>query len=527
MSFSKRLAGLACVLFTFLALGACAAPAPTDDGSGSPTTPSTDQTLTIINSYKVANLDPIKSGTNWLFDWGIAENLMQVAEDGTVEPWLAESVERSDDLTWSIQLRPDMTFQNGKPVDAEAVARSLNRQIAESEAVQIYMSPESEFIVTGDLSLELTTPEPNAMVPAALSARDNAMQVYDVDALEAAAGDSEKIVGAGAFTGPYAITEWNPELLELDRYDDHWAGTPAMSHVTVQVVADEQARISAVQSGQADLAFYPSPDAKLALAGESNAYFLSSELALQALLVDMNLTRAPFDELPVRQAFIASVNYDELAAGVSNDVFDVAKGLYPESMPYALNNQAEDVDKANELLESAGWTLGPDGYRSKDGQTLTVRFVTQQQGPETLALAQAMQSQVKRTGFDLQIINSEDSGTLKQDMSAWESSIGLNGSLSGTADPIQPFRWRWTTGGTANYQGLSDPRLDEIGDELATTFDEQERNELLKEGQRIIVEDEAYVFSAAFKRFSVIASPQWQDYQVSNVRAHLRWNTQP
>ena len=483
--------------------------------------------LTIFNSYKIASLDPSESGTNWLFDWGIAENLLQVDEQGVIQPWLAASVTRTDDTHWTIALRPNLTFQNGKPLDATAAVAALNRQVAKAKATRVYLEEGSVFTAVDDLHLTRTTPKPNAMVPAALASRDNAFQVYDVAAIEAAAGDSTKIVGQGAFTGPYAITAWTPENLETARYDGYWAGRPALANVTVKVVADEQARIAGVQSGQADLAFYPSPDAKLALHGSSDATFLASEQALQALLIDMNLSAAPFNDVAVRQAFARSIDYAALADQVANGVFDVATGLYPASMPYAVANQSTDVPAAQALLDQAGWTTGADGIRSKDGSRLVVRFVTQAQGPETLALATAMQAQVKKAGFDLQINNAEDSAAVKKDMSAWDASIGLNGSLSGTADPLQPFLSRWTTGGSANAQGLSDPAVDALGAQLKVTFDESARNDLLKEAQHIIADEKAYVIAATYKRFLVIASPTWKDYRVSNVRAHLRWNTAP
>lgn len=525
MKFHRRLAAAAGLL-TALVLAGCGGGA-TGPAAQESATGSAGDHLTIFNSYKVASLDPIESGTNWLFDWGIAENLLQVDEDGVIQPWLAESVTKTDDTHWEILLKPDLTFQNGKPVDAVAVAEALNRQVEQATATRVYLDAASAFEVTGELSLTLTTPEPNAMVPAALASRDNAFQVYDVDVMEAAGGDSAKIVGQGAFTGPYAVRAWTPENLETERYDGYWAGTPALASVTVKVVADEQARIAGVQSGQADLAFYPSPDAKLSLQGAGDAHFLESELALQALLVDMNLTAPPFDDLQVRRAFRMSIDYRELADQVANGVFDVATGLYPAAMPYAVANQATDVETARQLLGDAGWTEGADGIRTKDGSPLVVRFVTQAQGPETLALASAMQAQVRQAGFDLQINNAEDSAAVKNDLTAWDSSIGLNGSLSGTADPTQPFLSRWTTDGSANAQGLSDPEVDAIGAKLKVTFDEEERNRLLQEAQRIIGEENAYVLAATYKRFLVIASPTWRDYSVSNVRAHLRWDTAP
>ncbi|MFD4291662.1 ABC transporter substrate-binding protein [Rhodococcus sp. NPDC058532] len=483
-----------------------------------------DDHLTIYNSYKIAGLDPAATGTNWLFDWGVAENLLQVDEDGAISPWLAESVERRDDLTWVIELREGQTFQNGKPVTPDAVAAALTRQIEKSTAAQVYLAPGTRAVVEGG-AVVLRTPSPNAMVPAGLAARDNSLQIYDVEAVEAAAGDSAKIVGSGAYTGPYAITEWTPTDLELARYDGYWQGMPALTGISVDVVPDEQARIAGVESGEADMAFYPSTGARLALDGRTDVAVKNSPMALQSLLVEMNLKEGIFTDTDVRKAFTLAIDYQGIADNIGNGSFAAAGGLYPDVMPYAVDNQKLDLDEANSLLDAAGWVSGADGVRTRDGQRLTVRFVTQAQGPETTDVAIGIQEQVAKAGFDLQIDVAEDSAAVKENPAGWESSAALSGSLSGTADPVQPYLVRWTTGGSSNAQGISNPELDAIGDTLRHTFDEGARDELLERAQQILVVDQAYVVAGTFKYFTVVTSDEWSDYEVSNVRRHIRYDT--
>ncbi|WP_137724921.1 ABC transporter substrate-binding protein [Prescottella subtropica] len=485
----------------------------------------TDDHLTIYNSYKIAGLDPVATGTNWLFDWGIAENLLQVDEDGTISPWLAESVERRDDLTWAVELRDGQTFQNGTPVTAQAVAAALSRQIDRSKAAQVYLQPGTRAVAEDDDTVLLHTPTPNAMVPAGLAARDNSLQIYDVEAVEAAGGDSAKIVGSGAYTGPYAITAWTPTDLELARYDGYWQGTPALAGISVDVVPDEQARIAGVESGEADMAFYPSTGARLALSGRDDVAVKNSPEALQSLLVEMNLKQGIFTDVDVRKAFVQAIDYQGLADNIGNGSFDAAEGLYPQQLSFALGNQKYDVESAKALLDKAGWVPGADGVRTKDGQRLTVRFVTQAQGPETTDVAIGIQDQVARAGFELKIDVAEDSAAVKENPAGWESSIALSGSLSGTADPVQPYLVRWTTGGSSNMQGLSNPEIDAIGDTLRSTFDDGERDALLKRAQEILVTEQAYVVAGTFKYFTVVTSQQWSGYEVSNVRRHIRYDT--
>lgn len=523
----RRRTALAGLLAGALTLVTAACGTGGGDAADRPPGASAEKPLTIYNSYTIAGLDPTGTGTNWLFDWGVAENLLEAGEDGQIRPWLASSVTQASPTEWHITLRPGLTFQNGRPVDADAVHRALTRQLAGSKAVRTYLADGTTVRVTGPLDLALTTPAPNAAVPAAIAARDTSLQIYDTEAVEAAGGDSAKIVDSGAFTGPYAITAWSPDLLRLARYDNYWAGRPKLPSVTVKVVPDEQARISGVESGEAQLAFYPSPDAALTLAGRKDVVLKTSPKALQALLIDMNLTAAPFDDTRVRRAFARAIDYRELGEDVAPGSFVTAKSLYPDGYPYAADTQRTDLAEANRLLDEAGWHKGGDGVRTRDGKRLTIRFVTQAQGPETNALAVVVKAEVAKAGFDLQIVNAEDSARTKADMGAWEASIGLNGSLSGTADPIQPFRARWTTGGSANAQKLSDPRIDAIGDQLLTTPDENARTQLLRDAQAILSDEQAYVIAATYKNFSVVAGGDWTGYEASNVRRHLRYDTAP
>ncbi|PRZ40482.1 peptide/nickel transport system substrate-binding protein [Antricoccus suffuscus] len=516
-------------LIVALIVTGCSAGASSDGNQGSASAAKElrakgDGTLTIYNSYTIAGLDPAGTGTNWLFDWGVAENLLQVEDDGSIKPWLAKDVSRDGDTRWVVTLRDGVTFQNGNPVDAEAVAAALTRQIAKSKAAQVYLDTATTVIAEGDKVI-LTTPAPNAMVPAALAARDNSLQIYDVSVMDAAGGDSSKIVGKGAYSGPYEITAWDPDNLQLKPFAKHWEGKPPLKGITVKVVPDEQARIAGVKSGEADMAFYPSTSAKLELQGDPEAAVLSSKLALQSLLVEMNLKAGIFTDVNVRKAFTEAIDYKGIADDVGNGQFKAAESLYPTEMPFALKNQKFDLKKAKSLLDDAGWTVGSDGIREKDGQKLTVRFVTQAQGPETVDVAIAMKDQVAKAGFDLEINNAEDSAAVKKGPNAWESSVALSGSLSGTADPIQPYLVRWVTGGSSNAQGITNPTIDKIGDQLRGEFDDSKRDQLLKDAQKILVADEAYVVAGTYKYFTVVVGPAWVDYKVSSVRRHITSQT--
>lgn len=515
---SRRLACLA-------ALAVGAASFGGGGGQTAATSPgaTTSDVLRIVNAYSIANLDPAQPGTVWMWDFGAAESTLAVGEDGRLEPWLATSVERLDDLTWQVQLRDDVTFHNGRPMDAEAYAAAIERQI-ELSADAVGLAG-ATLAVDGPSTVTITTPAPNAHVPALLAER-GAFVVYDVEAVEAAAGDADALTDAGFYTGPYAIVEWDPENLVLVRNVDYWGGSPPLGGVEATVVPDEQARVLAVQSGEADIALYPPIESETVLAGRDDAFFRASERALQSVMMPLNVQRPPFDETDVRRAWSHALDYDVLGTTVTRGIFDVAHGLYPREMSYAVENQRFDLAEANRLLDAAGWEVGADGIRERDGQQLDVVLVALAQAPETQTLAVAIQDQARQAGFAVEIVTAEDQNTSTEDPDGWDTSLQLSGTLSATGQPIEAFGRYFSSDGDRNRGGIDDRRLDAIVPRLFAA-DDDESDRLLREAQAIIVAEQAYVLVPAFKRFLAVVGPDYEGYVVSNVRRHVTMETAP
>lgn len=497
--------------------------APAEPTAGAAT--DAQRPLRIVNSYTVDSLDPAEAGVQWLFDFGAAENPMLRTEDGTLEPWLLEELVPVDDRTWRLVLRPGVTFHNGRELDAAALAASLSRQLERSTNAQAQLAGATAE-ATGPREVTLTTPGPNATVPAALAER-GAFPVYDVDAVEAAAGDPQALARAGFYTGPYRVTTYTDQRLVLARFDDHWQGTPPLPGVEVRVVPDEQARLLAVQNGEADLALYPPLEARQVLEGRDDAVFAASELALQSLMMPLNTQRPPFDDTRVRRAYSLGIDYQQLGEEVTGGVFEVARGLYPSSEPYALDNQRTDPAAARRLLDEAGWRPGADGVRVKDGERLEVTLLPTPEGPETRTLAVALRSQLAEIGFDVRISDFEDQVAAMEDPDAWDAALQLSGTLSGTGDPVEPFGRTFASDGDRNRGGIEDPELDRIADELLTAFEPADRDALLRRAQQIVVEEQAYTVAAAFKRFLVVAGRDYAGYEVSSYRRHVTSETRP
>jgi peptide/nickel transport system substrate-binding protein len=550
----KHMTALIAVLFTLAMLTACgAAPpttpvepeateAPTDTeapvateapadteapvATEAPTTGDDLPPLRIVTSFQIRSLNPIEQGF-WMPEFGAGELMMQFRADGQHYPWLLESIEQLDETTWELRLRDGITFQNGAPLDAEALAALINRQMELSPAAQSNFAAGTSAEVSSDLVVTLDTVEPNTGVIPALS-DESVFPVYDVATVEAAGENYEELIGAGMYTGPYSVVSLDDQEMRMERYENYWQGRPALPGVSVRFVTDPQARILAVQNDEADIALYPPTAAKPVVDAQEGIHFQYGTPSTGGFRMVLNIQEPPFDDMAVRQAIIKAINYEELAIDVMDGVFGVATGYYPPFFDFAVQNQETDVAAAQQLLDEAGWELGDDGVRSQDGTPLEVILLIYPQQPDLVPISEAIQAQLAELGFAIEI-RSVDSitDTMLAGDEPWNAGLVSAGSVTFGGAPEPVLRRYFVSGGDRNYANYSNPELEALTAELSETFDEQRRFEILEELQRIKIEEEPYQFFVNFHTGRVIVNDRYRDYQPGFALYHVSYETQP
>lgn len=515
-------------LLALLLLTACVAvPAasPTTAETATPAAGAEPAPLRIVTSFQIDSLNPVDDGF-WMPEFGVAEMLMQFRADGQFHPWLLESLENTDDLTWKLTLREGLTFQNGKPVDAAAVLACITRQMALSASAQGSVPADAVFTVTGDLELTVTTSVPYPALPGALSNEDIFM-IYDAAAVDAVGENWAELADDGIYTGPYSIVSLDEQELVLERYDGYWQGVPALPGVSVRFVTDPSARILAVQNDEADIALYPPTAAKPVVDQTPGVHFNYGTPGTGGFMLVMNLQQAPFDELLVRQALIKAVNYDEIANAVFAGVFDPATSWYAPIFPWSVQNQATDVDAAATLLDQAGWTLGADGMRAKDGQPFNLVLIIYPQQPDLVPMSNALQSQLKAIGINVEIQSVDDiNNAMLENTVAWNAAL-IGNSTTSWGSPEPTLRRYYKSDGDRNYGKFSNAEIDALTDELAVTIDPARRTEILQRIQEIMVVEEPYAFNMNMNKGRVIVNDRYQDYQPGFSLYHVSWQTKP
>ena len=482
--------------------------------------------LRALTTFGIPELNPVGAASNYLYDFGASETLMRVLDDGVARPWILESLESVDELTWVLTLRQGITFQNGKTVDARAVMDVIEYMLEHSGTAQNAMPEGSSFEITGDYELTLRTAEPFPAVTAAL-AGDQTFPIFDVEAVRAVEGDWPRLVDAGHLTGPYRLVEHvGEEGFTLERNPDYWQGMPALAGVSVRIVADTNARILAVQNGEVDIAFYPPSSARAVVEQTPGIHFVETP-SFGGVLAVMDTSEPPFDDSRVRQALMLAIDYDQIAEEVFGSPERRATGLFPPAVDWSVGAQDTDIEAARALLAEAGWEAGNDGLLVRDGARFAITGLIYPQQPDLVPLTAAIQYQLHQIGIDLQILSVEDIDSVMMEHDPeWDLGFYSTSSLQWGV-PDQFLQRFVRTGGDRNFGAYSNAEVDDLIDTLVVTVDTDQRAEILTRIQEILLSEDPYLSTTIFSVGRAVVSEDWQDYRQGPFNAFVTWETAP
>jgi peptide/nickel transport system substrate-binding protein len=325
-----------------------------------PTTPSGELRIVMggVKDDVQLSHDPVRNGGRGSIGattWGVGETLTRVSRQGTVVPWLAESVRNVDPLTWEVRLRQNARFWDGQAVTASAVAACFIQNCERQTDVGALIDRDTQARVLDDLTVQFKTNRPVGYFPAALAHPQMIVHASD-----------------GALTtGPYHSVAYEPDrIMRLEPALAHWSGPPQLERITVSVDPDLDVQVRALEARQADLIYAFPPENIDRLADFGPGYDVFSTPSMRALSIQINTGRPPFDDLRVREATSLAIDRAALVSGVLGGHGAVATNIVPPWAAPAAVLQTTDVARAVQLLDSAGWNMGSDGVRRKDENRL-------------------------------------------------------------------------------------------------------------------------------------------------------------
>lgn len=417
----------------------------------------------------------------------IYETLFDRNTDGEIVGLLATGFEISNDgLTYTFALQPGVSFHDGTPFDAEAVKYNFERKI--SLQLPTWDSIPWDTIEVVDpltVQVNLTAPAPH-IVPV-LSAKTWSM--YSPTWAEAVGPDGVKSDGVG--TGAFMVEEFLPnDTLRLVRNPNYWQeGLPYLDEVVFRVIPDANTRAALLESGDVDIALGLPVPVTERLKLDSRFNVLSS-LGARQYYITLNNKKAPTDDPLVRQAINHAVDKEGIIRAVFLGVgAQVANAVYmtPVVNGYSeAGNYAYDPERAAELLEQAGWTLGPDGVRVKDGEPLVLSLFTRRGSVtgdfETAELVQGMLADVGIT-VDLQVFESASfvpAVTVPAEEATYHMANLTWGTVTGDAEYVVSTIYRTDSAAPRLYNRAyySNAEVDELSDLSRQEATIEGRNEI-------------------------------------------------
>lgn len=442
------------------------------------------------------NVNPHFAYAGWAcIRYGVGETLFKINDSLELEPWLAASHELVDSLTWKITLKDGVRFSNGKPCDAAAVKACLSHLTEVHDRARGDLMIES--MEADGLTLTIKTSAPAPSLLNYLSEPYGC--IIDMDA-----GITEDGIVVG--TGPFVPVELQTDsYLKLVKNTGYWDGTVNVDEITVRTISDGDTLALALQSGEIDAAYgmaygsYP--------VFENDGYTFSGTQTSRAFYCQMNFTSPIMQDAAVRKAVAMGINKEGFVNTLLNGYGYVATGAFPDTASFggsALAAEAYDPEGAKAVLEAAGWIdADGDGIREKDGQELTVRWLSYPSRQELPLLAESAQATLKDIGIRLDLNVTADHNAIAKDQSAWDIYAGANVN-SGLGDPANFFSTHCLDASTKNRGGYHSGRLEELAAQLNAAFDRTERDRIAIEMQQILLDDNAFVF-CAFLRMSMIS----------------------
>ncbi len=431
-------------------------------------------------------LNPHHNYSGWsAVRYGVGETLFKFSDSMEPEPWLATGYEFVDDVTVKITLREDVDFTSGRHMDAEAVKECLEHLIQVHDRAPGDLKIAS--IEADGYVLTIITTEPTPALIHYLC--DPYGAIID---MEYGVTEDDNVAG----TGPYMAESVSDTEITLVKNEHYWNGTPKVDRVIVRSITDGDTLTMALQSGEID-ATYGLPYASYPLFENEN-YQISSCATSRVFFAQMNFDSPVLQDEKVREAIAMGINKEDFVAVLLDGHGEAAAGAFPDNFSFGnetVNAPAYDPEGARALLAEAGWTdTDGDGYADRDGEPLTIRWLTYPGRQELPLLAQSAQATLGEIGIRVEI---NSTASHHQYLESGEFDIYASALVTApTGDPEYFFTTCCLDASAKNAGNYHSDRLEELAKTLHTSFDAGERASLATQMQQQILDDNAYIFAS-------------------------------
>lgn len=433
-----------------------------------------------------AGLNPHDNYSGWsALRYGVGETLFKYNDNMEVEPWLATDYEFVDDTTVKITLRDGVKFSSGRTMDAQAVKECLENLVKVHDRAPSDMK--IDHIEADGLTLTIYTTEPCPAIINYLG--DPYGAIIDMEYSVQGEGGNANVAG----TGPYIAEKVTPTQIDLVKNENYWGGDVKVDKVTVKSFSDGSALTAALQTGDIQGTYGLQYDNYVLFDGNPE-YTINSCATSRCFFGQFNFESEIMQDQNIRKAIEMGIDKEGFCSVIMEGRGLPAKAAFPDSFSYgneAVETVSYDPEGAKKLLEESGWKdTDGDGYADKDGQKLTIDWLTYPTRLEQPKLAEYAQATLKEIGIDVVVNNTSDHMTYAADgdFDVYVSST----TTAPTGDP--EYFFTSTVVGPKNYGKYENKEVTALTEKLHQAFEPEERAKLATELQQKILDDDGFFF---------------------------------
>jgi peptide/nickel transport system substrate-binding protein len=453
-------------------------------------------------------------GVQNLYDTLLFADEKEQIQKALVESWTVSP----DGLQYKLTLRKGVKFHDGTPFNAEAVKFNFERhQKADSRYNFVYQKIQSiETIDEHTVNIRLKTLDVNFIFDLA---GWGCIQLSPTAFKKLGANFATQPVG----TGPFKFKAYEPDShIDLVRFDEYWGGAPKLDGIRIRIIPEQSVHIVELKAKNVDLSYAIQP--KDAKGLQDQGIIVTKNATPGSQFISINVAKGHTAEFAVRRAIAHAIDRDTIIKEVLLGYAEKSRAGVPRASPFYNDDIPmieHDPKKAAEILDQAGWKLGPDGIRHRAGKPLRLDILSTDFGTYG-QMNVIIQEQLKRIGIDSKIRTFEWGAYLDKWRSEADFEITFHSqgsSLHSTA--IVPAAWN-----PSNYWHIhhiresKDPalmkvseRLEGLNTKILATLSFDERKKMAKEVQQLIQDNQLVVWLWHSQSLTAV-QPYVKDYRL-------------
>ena len=521
-AFSRRqfmeLLGVSAAGFGLVSMAGCGGgdDAKKDEGADAPAAGGTADTITYSLTADPRAVDPayFDDGESAVVSCNMYEGLYQYGKtDAKVSPCLAKDLpEISDDgLVYTIKLNEGIKFHDGTDFNAEAVKKSIERQLEPNRnsdmpyASFVFGEEEADNGVASVEAVDDYTVKITMRAASAPFVKNLAMAlaspIVAPSAIEAAT-DGQAITNPVG-TGPYKFVDWTKGAsVTLVANEDYWGEAPKTKNLVFKIIAEGNTRLTSLINGECDI--ISSVDSASADQVTSNGFELFSEDGMTVNYMAFNTETGLCADQEVRKAIAQAINVEEMVTSIYGEYATVANSVMPTWMaPYT-----KDVKQTAYDPEAAKKTLADKGITSLQCITYTTARPYNQKGGSDLA--NMIQGYLSAVGVELSITQ-YDWTTYKTKVQTDPYDICFYGWTGDNGDPDNFMNLLADTNWSMNVAHWQDDEYKALIAEGLKTPDGDARDAIYLQCEEMVAEKQPWVLISHSKNL-LGYSPKVKDF---------------